>query len=62
MKAVEAGPSATANMSTKSTGVGQHGQMDWSQEGRKRKIVFWHKSMKINGIHNEALHACCLTA
>ena len=43
MKAVEAGPSATANMATKSAGVNQQGQMDWSKEGRKRKIVFWHE-------------------
>ena len=49
MNIVEAGPSREANMATRSAGVDQRGQMDWSQEGRKRKIVIWHA--KLTHIH-----------
>ena len=49
MNIVEAGPSREANMATRSAGVDQRGQMDWSQEGHKRKIVIWHA--KLTHIH-----------
>ena len=45
MKTVESGPSREANMVSKSAGVDQRGHMDWSKEGRKRKIVLWHAKL-----------------